>query len=801
MTKIVIVHPGLYTPANEALTGSFAPDVVAIKYNEGMTKEDVLGAVDGPVSSIAFMYHYPGYNSVPFFPDIRNIPDIDSAHVIPTYQNFSNKLIDIIKAFRDRISNGEQFIVDLLTCDLNSQSFKDEVMKIEGDFGVDIRYSVDKTGNPASGANWILESDGVNVQSLYFTNEVLGWNGLLATDITASIKAGTYAAYITWNAGTSTFTVQQNFLWSALGLADTDSYIALGAGETFDGNNKTINITGYNFWRGLFSTGGTSLATGPTIKNLGILNGNISTFGGFFIRREQSYFKVQQCYSTGNITNNYAGGISGYWSGKNGSCTITNCYSTGNLVGSGGIVGENAGTNGYCLVTNCYSTGNALGIYTGGIAGFYAGQQGRCDISNCYSTGSIGDSGGGIIGPAGADTNGIVTITNCYSTGTIGSSGGGIAGERAATNSGSVTITNCYSTGSIGSNGGGITGDYTATLSGSVTLIQSICNGTPYYGPNSNIEGITTTTLSSTLTSIDNTLYSGWSSSVWVTASSTYLTYKLPILLAFQASPWSASSYTIPTSAASFIIPLAYTYTILVNGTASFTGTSGGSVTGNIKLLYISGSTSAGTLSNIPSSGSYQITQIGDSALSGQTGITGFSTPFASTFGASAFSGCSALAYLYVGIPSGVPTFGSGCFDGCTALTSNVFKNVNNTSWTTDPSPSGTGLNTYTPLSITLTTALTSATLVSITPSTATGGTASKAPVPPLSTVYNYYINGTQTQIDIASPIAQEIAPTDTYYLTAGNIFETNSAIGTGMSEGITKYLYGARAKIMNIGM
>jgi hypothetical protein len=47
MTKLVVVHPGLYTSANEALTGSFAPDVNAIRYSQGMTKEDILSAVEG----------------------------------------------------------------------------------------------------------------------------------------------------------------------------------------------------------------------------------------------------------------------------------------------------------------------------------------------------------------------------------------------------------------------------------------------------------------------------------------------------------------------------------------------------------------------------------------------------------------------------------------------------------------------------------------------------------------------------------------------------------------------------------
>ena len=62
--------------------------------------------------------------------------------------------------------------------------------------------------------------------------------------------------------------------------------------------------------------------------------------------------------------------------------------------GGGWVVGEDAGRDGSCNVYNCYSTGN-IGSGTinvdrqGGIVGQSAGRGGVCNITNCYSTGDI----------------------------------------------------------------------------------------------------------------------------------------------------------------------------------------------------------------------------------------------------------------------------------------------------------------------------------------------------------------------------------------------------------------------------
>ena len=129
--------------------------------------------------------------------------------------------------------------------------------------------------------------------------------------------------------------------------------------------------------------------------------------------------------------------------------TITNCYSTGNVIGHsqvGGVVGMNVGQ-----ISNCYAVGNMIAIANvGGVVGYSNGI-----VSNCYSTGNVTGSYqvGGVVGD-----NDIGLTTNCYSTGIItGIDAGGVAGL----NGNSGTVSNCYAIGTVsGSNKvGGVVGE------------------------------------------------------------------------------------------------------------------------------------------------------------------------------------------------------------------------------------------------------------------------------------------------------------------------------------------------------
>ena len=111
------------------------------------------------------------------------------------------------------------------------------------------------------------------------------------------------------------------------------------------------------------------------------------------------------------------------------SLTISNCYTTGQIVNNydsdytdtGGLIGNCCGNDNlhHAVITNCYSecdvTGNGNNSFTAGLIAYSA----WTDITNCYTSGDVYGNNYvfGLVGPAD-------NITNCYTTGNIyGSSG------------------------------------------------------------------------------------------------------------------------------------------------------------------------------------------------------------------------------------------------------------------------------------------------------------------------------------------------------------------------------------------
>ncbi|MBQ5934049.1 MAG: hypothetical protein IJL55_10125, partial [Lachnospiraceae bacterium] len=186
----------------------------------------------------------------------------------------------------------------------------------------------------------------------------------------------------------------------------------------FNDNNEEIkkiiglNNTGFNDvndgYQGLFGC----IGSNGIVKNIGIEGGEIKGkdfIGGVAGRNEGT---ITNCYNTGSISGSGdsadVGGVAGYNGG-----TITNCYNTGSISGGenawvGGVAGENWGD-----ITNCYNTGSISGsgaaIYVGGVAGYNYGT-----ITNCYNTGliSAGGANARVGGVAGVNFGG--TITYCY---------------------------------------------------------------------------------------------------------------------------------------------------------------------------------------------------------------------------------------------------------------------------------------------------------------------------------------------------------------------------------------------------
>lgn len=278
-----------------------------------------------------------------------------------------------------------------------------------------------------------------------------------------------------------------------IGLSSNNNFCG-----TFDGNGYAIknlymnfSITGKEVFIGLFKN------NRGTIKNLGVVNGNMSVaasaksnyphcsaIAGGIVGSNGGI--IINCYNSCNVSatasvssyNAHATTNVGGIAGMNSSGTISNCYSTGKIsamlpIGQynndvGGIVGMNISG----LIDNCYNTGTVSGDYSGGIAGK---SYSDATITNCHNTGTIlakSDStarAGGIVGENGVSNKVIngdyrdCKVENCYNTGDVSGDDyvGGIVGVN---NNG--TIKNCYNTGFISTDGGagGIAGQNCDTI-------------------------------------------------------------------------------------------------------------------------------------------------------------------------------------------------------------------------------------------------------------------------------------------------------------------------------------------------
>ncbi|MBC2727058.1 InlB B-repeat-containing protein [Desulfosporosinus sp.] len=236
-----------------------------------------------------------------------------------------------------------------------------------------------------------------------------------------------------------------------------------------------------------------------TIKNLGVVNGNLNITAGtntFCVGGIAGGNKgtINNCYNTCSITGSdgTAGNqavVSGIASAIDGNGTITNCYNTGTIYGKREHIGSTYQTTVVggisaraATISKCYNTGGVTGQYNvGGIAGSASGSS--SSIENCYNMGSVrGDQYvGGIIG----NLSGKISI--CYNTGWVtGTTAiGGIVGQASYPSQGS----NCYFLDTSSSSGFGVgkkidspqvnvtTGSLTQT-----TMLQQTSYTTTYSG-------------------------------------------------------------------------------------------------------------------------------------------------------------------------------------------------------------------------------------------------------------------------------------------------------------------------------
>ena len=241
------------------------------------------------------------------------------------------------------------------------------------------------------------------------------------------------------------------------GVFDGDNYVV---------SNLRINILSFpsNIWT--ISTGLFGYIENGTIKNLGVVDVNISSapihvsihvnigaLVGLNIKGN-----IYDCYSKGNVsaysyffnssTTRYevnSGSIGGIVGKNRGN--VLNCYSLCSISNgmeaayTGGITGSNHGNISNSFSTGTVYAGKGYDVFAGGITGVNYG-----NVFDCFSTGSLSAKGvysyiGGVVG------NNYSIISNCYSTCSVDSYQGYTtfnsyrAGGVVASNNG--TVSNC----------------------------------------------------------------------------------------------------------------------------------------------------------------------------------------------------------------------------------------------------------------------------------------------------------------------------------------------------------------------
>lgn len=86
---------------------------------------------------------------------------------------YKDGLINLLSDLSDKPT------IDLITCDKNTPHFIYETERIMKETGAIIRYSLDKTGNPHKGGDWIMESTGESIQEIWFDELIVGYHDLL----------------------------------------------------------------------------------------------------------------------------------------------------------------------------------------------------------------------------------------------------------------------------------------------------------------------------------------------------------------------------------------------------------------------------------------------------------------------------------------------------------------------------------------------------------------------------------------------------------------------------------------------
>lgn len=378
----------------------------------------------------------------------------------------------------------------IITCNMTNTLFVTETKSIEQETGINIFYSLNKTGNDIF-ADWIMENRNTSLIGLFFTENIRSWKHVLTTTTyTTSTDILTLFNFISANSLSYNDGVYDLNKDITLVAYDTYSsyHIQLNNKEVFNGNDHTITLDFEYGSSGLFFIASSSMKT--CIKNLTMDNADYGVTGGGIVNRDCSYFTIDNCVNLAPAEDySHIGGICGdhchhfviknctnrgdfsqceYSSGGicGGRCfefTITKCENYGQF-GEKNNNGNNCGgiCGGHCVnatITYCKNHGDIYGSSTiddsnwngsGGIAGGYFGEDINYNnndnslvsnklstIRHCKNYGKLDGGVGGICGGSlgyvyrcvGTKTKSLVEIHKCKNYGIVSYDSAGIVGN------------------------------------------------------------------------------------------------------------------------------------------------------------------------------------------------------------------------------------------------------------------------------------------------------------------------------------------------------------------------------------
>jgi len=441
-----------------------------------------------------------------------------------------------------------------------------------GSDGVTKVYTVVTELGQASDAS-VASSGPLTLQGMALSTN-LGRNFALGSDIDAS-KTANASDWGSASGFTSIGTVAGAFTGTFAGLGHAVS-------------DLTINRPG------IADIGLIGAAIGDSvIRDVGLLGGSITGGAGTGgLLGSNTTGSISNSYSTINII---GGAGTGGLVGSNTTGSISNSYSTGSVsggAGTGGLIGASTTGN----VSNSYATGVVTGgAGTGGLIG--ASTTGN--VSNSYATGeviglvaSVVSAGSG--GLVGAMTTG--NISDSYATGNVtgGAGSGGLVGALTT-----GTISDSYATGNIIGTAG--SGGLAGTTTGAINSSYATGNVSGHAG-SGGLAGTSTGTINLSYATGDVTGHAGSGGLAGTTTGAVSSSYATGSVTGAAGTGGLAGTTTgnITTSYA----------TGNVNGAAGGTGSLAGTSTGNINNSYATGTTNdgglAGTLTGI-NNGSFAV--------------------------------------------------------------------------------------------------------------------------------------------------------------------------------------------------